>query len=173
MPLPKELTTVTPLSKTIALILFILLPILSFFLGMNYQKVIENKAAVTSTPTPGVFCTMEAKICPDGSAVGRSGPNCEFAPCPTLTKTNNQKGFCGGIAGIKCPEGYICQLDGNYPDAAGTCINKTSPVELYECPKGDYVDCMPGPDRLKKTECTLQYLQWAQENCPGFQGAAY
>lgn len=27
-------------------------------------------------------CTMEAKICPDGSAVGRSGPNCEFAPCP-------------------------------------------------------------------------------------------
>lgn len=28
-------------------------------------------------------CTMDAKICPDGSAVGRSGPNCEFAPCPT------------------------------------------------------------------------------------------
>lgn len=29
-----------------------------------------------------VACTMEAKICPDGSAVGRTGPNCEFAPCP-------------------------------------------------------------------------------------------
>lgn len=28
-------------------------------------------------------CTMEAKICPDGSAVGRSGPKCEFDPCPT------------------------------------------------------------------------------------------
>jgi len=27
-------------------------------------------------------CTMEAKLCPDGSAVGRSGPNCEFAECP-------------------------------------------------------------------------------------------
>jgi hypothetical protein len=27
-------------------------------------------------------CTMEAKLCPDGSAVGRTGPNCEFAPCP-------------------------------------------------------------------------------------------
>jgi hypothetical protein len=25
---------------------------------------------------------MEAKICPDGSAVGRQGPNCEFAACP-------------------------------------------------------------------------------------------
>jgi hypothetical protein len=30
-----------------------------------------------------VACTMEAKICPDGTAVGRQGPNCEFAPCPT------------------------------------------------------------------------------------------
>jgi hypothetical protein len=29
-----------------------------------------------------VACTMDAKICADGSAVGRSGPNCEFAPCP-------------------------------------------------------------------------------------------
>ncbi len=27
-------------------------------------------------------CTLEAKICPDGSAVGRTGPNCEFAACP-------------------------------------------------------------------------------------------
>jgi putative hemolysin len=27
-------------------------------------------------------CTMEAKLCPDGSSVGRSGPNCEFAKCP-------------------------------------------------------------------------------------------
>lgn len=29
-----------------------------------------------------VACTLEAKICPDGTAVGRVGPNCEFAPCP-------------------------------------------------------------------------------------------
>lgn len=27
-------------------------------------------------------CTQEAKLCPDGSSVGRTGPNCEFAPCP-------------------------------------------------------------------------------------------
>lgn len=37
-----------------------------------------------------VACTMEAKICPDGSAVGRSGPMCEFAPCPSpKTKNSN------------------------------------------------------------------------------------
>ena len=35
--------------------------------------------------TENVACTQEAKICPDGSAVGRTGPNCEFAECPVVT----------------------------------------------------------------------------------------
>jgi hypothetical protein len=41
-----------------------------------------------SKPTDNnqVACTMEAKLCPDGSSVGRSGPKCEFLPCP---ETNN------------------------------------------------------------------------------------
>ena len=34
-----------------------------------------------------VACTMEAKICPDGTAVGRTGPNCEFTACPAATTT--------------------------------------------------------------------------------------
>lgn len=34
-------------------------------------------------PQKQVNCTQEAKICPDGSKVGRSGPKCEFSPCPT------------------------------------------------------------------------------------------
>lgn len=41
---------------------------------------------VASPPSrePGlpVACTMDAKMCPDGTSVGRVGPNCEFAPCP-------------------------------------------------------------------------------------------
>ncbi|MBF8249775.1 MAG: hypothetical protein HW400_376 [Candidatus Levybacteria bacterium] len=39
-----------------------------------------------ATPTPGnnpIACTMEAKLCPDGKTyVGRTGPKCEFSPCP-------------------------------------------------------------------------------------------
>ncbi len=31
---------------------------------------------------PTTACTQEAKQCPDGSYVGRTGPNCEFSPCP-------------------------------------------------------------------------------------------
>lgn len=33
-------------------------------------------------------CTEETKVCPDGSSVGRSGPNCEFAACPVATATS-------------------------------------------------------------------------------------
>lgn len=46
-------------------------------------------AGVSKDTVPGgeVACTMEAKLCPDGSAVGRTGPNCEFAACPTATST--------------------------------------------------------------------------------------
>lgn len=32
--------------------------------------------------------------------------------------------FCGGIAGEICPEGYLCRLEGDYPDASGTCIKE-------------------------------------------------
>lgn len=42
-------------------------------------------------------CTTEAKFCPDGSAVGRTGPNCEFAPCPTQTATTTTGGGSGGV----------------------------------------------------------------------------
>ncbi len=29
-----------------------------------------------------VGCTKEARVCPDGSTVGRTGPDCEFQRCP-------------------------------------------------------------------------------------------
>lgn len=35
-------------------------------------------------PDGGVVCTQEAMQCPDGSYVGRTGPNCEFAACPIM-----------------------------------------------------------------------------------------
>jgi len=39
-------------------------------------------AEITSNTTlPPKACTQEAKLCPNGSYVGRTGPNCEFATC--------------------------------------------------------------------------------------------
>jgi len=54
-----------------------------------------QKVSVTQAP---IVCTLEAKICPDGSSVGREGPKCEFAACPESsaelkTYTNSEFGF--------------------------------------------------------------------------------
>jgi len=52
-----------------------------------------------STQPNEIACTLEAKLCPDGSAVGRTGPNCEFAECPsaqsveTFLYQNKEFGF--------------------------------------------------------------------------------
>ena len=42
-----------------------------------------------------VACTQEAKLCPDGSYVGRTGPKCEFAACPQPSP-NAMAGKAGG-----------------------------------------------------------------------------
>jgi predicted lipoprotein with Yx(FWY)xxD motif len=50
-------------------------------------------------------CTAEAKICPDGSAVGRTGPDCEFAPCPASATEEQARSFCGSE---NVAEIYVC-----------------------------------------------------------------
>lgn len=39
--------------------------------------------ATTTAPSEEIACTMDAMMCPDGSYVGRTGPNCEFV-CPPV-----------------------------------------------------------------------------------------
>lgn len=42
---------------------------------------------ISGLPQPEITtCTQEAFICPGGSTVKRSGPNCEFSPCPKIVK---------------------------------------------------------------------------------------
>ncbi|MBP9698007.1 MAG: hypothetical protein KBD65_02360, partial [Candidatus Moranbacteria bacterium] len=38
-----------------------------------------------STPVKNRACTEEAKLCPGGTTVSRTGPNCEFTACPSMT----------------------------------------------------------------------------------------
>ena len=51
-----------------------------------YQDRISKKPDTQTSINQPVACTQEAKICPDGSSVGRTGPNCEFAECPIINK---------------------------------------------------------------------------------------
>ncbi|MFZ2594096.1 MAG: hypothetical protein WAX38_04970 [Minisyncoccia bacterium] len=66
----------------------IITPIITFIAGIalvllyiQYNNTIST--ALGGIAAPDVACTMEAKMCPDGSSVGRSGPTCAFAECPT------------------------------------------------------------------------------------------
>ena len=63
----------------VVLVAIALLAVVAYVVGAQFFS--QNSA---SSPTPQA-CTEEAKICPDGSSVGRTGPNCEFAACPAAT----------------------------------------------------------------------------------------
>lgn len=49
----------------------------------NWYEVNKNTGEVKKKNQ--IACTADAKICPDGSSVGRTGPKCEFAACPTTS----------------------------------------------------------------------------------------
>jgi len=62
------------------------------------QKSLYKDVIAPNSPKSGkTICTQEAKLCPDGKTyVGRTGPNCEFAACPTsaggqIDRTNSQE----------------------------------------------------------------------------------
>ena len=71
--------------------------------GFLYRNTFEHP--VVPTPAP-VACSTEAKLCPDGSSVGRSGPNCVFVPCPLPNAEDAQIGISFVI-----PAGYIANAD--------------------------------------------------------------
>ncbi len=76
-----------------------------------YQKVILGLGIIAvifigvhrylkDNSVPGISCTMEVKLCPDGSYVGRQGPSCEFASCPGTTDISTWKTFSDTARGI-------------------------------------------------------------------------
>jgi len=86
-------------------------------------------------------CTADAKICPDGSAVWRTGPNCEFAPCPAPTvnatpPANNSTGLHMPITKITLKKidydadrEYVLMADGS------TYLNETMAPRSYWDPQ--------------------------------------
>lgn len=53
--------------------------------GVYYYKI-----ALKQTPKT-IACSTDAKICPDGTAVGRVAPTCEFTPCPPQATTTQEQ----------------------------------------------------------------------------------
>ena len=110
------------------------------------------------TQQPPVACTMEAKMCPDGSYVGRAGPDCEFEACP-------EPKSCDALApcdkeGYECYDfkdsnGPICYMgDPCFRCASGNCVILesypmqvsciTEEAENLNCESYDIDDCPEG-----------------------------
>lgn len=66
--------------------------------GFLYRNTFEHP--VVPLPAPQA-CSADAKLCPDGTSVGRTGPNCVFAPCALPSVEDVQIGLSFVI-----PAGY-------------------------------------------------------------------
>lgn len=85
MKLPKSLTTVTPFSKTLALSMFIIFPVVAFFLGMDYQQLVDmNKPERV---------IIEYKT---------------LVPSPSSSVNQNTNGTISCKTNDDCPSGYRC-----------------------------------------------------------------
>jgi hypothetical protein len=62
-----------------------------------------NEPVVVVDP---IMCTMEVKLCPDGSSVGRTGASCQFAPCPETKPSQVIPTACTKEAQL-CPDGSV------------------------------------------------------------------
>jgi len=86
---------------------------------LSQTRILQQQGAPTSSEP--VMCTMEAKQCPDGSYVGRSGPNCEFAPCgggapPSLICPQILRSLSQGSTGedVRSLQAYLGVLQTGY-----------------------------------------------------------
>jgi len=71
-------------------------------------------------------CTEEAKLCPDGSYVGRTGPDCEFSPCPSSNSTLNQ------LADRNCTKSEDCMLVNSELNFSCCWAGACEPIDLMQ-----------------------------------------
>lgn len=109
----------------------------------------------TKTIKPvGVVCTMEAKLCPDGTYVSRTGPNCSFANCPIVVDNTikTKSGIKGTVLlGPTCPVMKIppdpnCADKGYQTSLVAKDLNGTQIIPQFETDaKGNFtIDIPPG-----------------------------
>lgn len=77
-----------------------------------------------------ISCTQEAKLCPNGSAVGRTGPNCEFAACPKVFGGDDNQGilpYKSGVSGV-VTRGPVCPV---MREGDNSCADQPFETEVY------------------------------------------
>lgn len=92
-----------------------------------YQN-IDNKYEKNNFIQVGV-CTQEARECPDGSYVSRTGPNCEFTPCPKTGENSNIQ--------MANPASVFCEKNGGKLDIR----NEKDGGQIGYCKFSDEKEC--------------------------------
>ncbi len=85
----------------------------------SYDECSRAKGSLISKTYPAI-CTTKAKV----KFMQPISEEEERILESNLNKNNietSEGKFCGGIAGMSCPTGYNCKLEGTYPDAGGKC----------------------------------------------------
>ena len=109
------------LGKTKVFATGVLIPLM--ILGGVYVliKMQKNSNSAVGTKT---ICTQEAQLCPDGSSVGRTGPNCEFAECPIIRMTAQECIINGGdvVNTLSEPDYPVDSYIGDVTDTKCPCV---------------------------------------------------
>ena len=169
-------TVVTSMNKTMLIAVGVLAMIVGGFFAINSSLYTAKQGAVesgvvhtnvdstpvaTTKPTDTiphippvlkadepVACQMDAKICPDGSGVGRTGPTCEFAACPSPAATSSRTTtYLGGtvttmnlsvspkaiVSDSRCPQGVTCVWAGTVEvrTVLSTQVSQGGQIEEY------------------------------------------
>lgn len=116
-----------------------ILPLIIFLALLTTASVsAEENSTNVSLLADQVTCTQEAKICPDGTVLERDpAMRCQFPKCPTCSAEGE---MCGGIQGKQCCSDLVCDYEGDFPDAAGTCVEQGSSICQDLCGDGTCQD---------------------------------
>ncbi len=65
-----------------------LVVVILLIIWLTSFKMGSEETADSYSTNPQIFaCPMDAKLCPDGTTLSRTGPSCQFPPCPEVDLT--------------------------------------------------------------------------------------
>jgi hypothetical protein len=106
----------------------VVLIVLVGFGGLVYRNAVEH-------PLQQIACPLDAQVCPDGTAVGRTGQSCTFAPCPAPNVTLADVGIAFAVpAGFTAVETSDTSMIASYSSPASASSTGDAMISIRRYP---------------------------------------